>query len=184
MAQLTAHSDAAKQSSDHYEAQKKKLNTAFWSGENKYFVFSLNQAAQQSGPLTSLAAAPMWFHLLDDSKAEDTIDQLSDSDYETDWGVRLLSNKDKNYAPSGYHFGSVWPLFTGWASVGDYQYHRALGGYANLRANSALALDGSLGHTTEVLSGDDYAALEGSTSDQIWSAAMIVSPLLRGPSRA
>lgn len=180
LAQLTVHPEAAKQAADQYEAQKKKLNTAFWSNENKYFVFSLNQAGQQSGPLTSLAAAPMWFHLLDDQKAEDTIDQLSDSDYETDWGVRLLSNKDKNYGPSGYHFGSVWPLFTGWASVGDYQYHRKLGGYANLRANAALALDGSLGHTTEVLSGDDYTALEGGTSDQIWSAAMIVSPLLRG----
>jgi hypothetical protein len=64
--------------------------------------------------------------------------------------------------------------------VGEYRYHRALSGYSNLRANAMLALDGSLGHTTEVLSGDRYTALSGSTSDQIWSAAMVISPLLRG----
>jgi glycogen debranching enzyme len=180
LARATGNADAAKQCAERFKTQKEKLNVAFWSDESKYFAFSLNQAGQRSGPLTSLAEVPMWFHLLDEEKAEETIDQLSDAEYETDWGIRLLSAKDKNYGPSGYHFGSVWPLFTGWASVGDYQYHRALGGYANLRANAGLALDGSLGHTTEVLSGDNYTALEGGTSDQIWSAAMIVSPLLRG----
>jgi hypothetical protein len=74
----------------------------------------------------------------------------------------------------------VWPLFTGWASAGEYQYHRALPAYLNLRANALLALDGSLGHVTEVLSGDYYQPLSTSSPHQIWSAAMVVSPLLRG----
>ena len=41
-------------------------------------------------------------------------------------------------------------------------------------------LDGSLGHVTEVLSGDYYQPLSTSSPHQIWSAAMVVSPLLRG----
>jgi hypothetical protein len=49
-----------------------------------------------------------------------------------------------------------------------------------LRANALLALDGSLGHVTEVLSGDYYQPLSTSSPHQIWSAAMVVSPLLRG----
>src|SRR5262249_11984409 len=72
------------------------------------------------------------------------------------------------------------PLFTGWASVGEYRYHRALPAYLNLRANSLLALEGSLGHVTEVLSGDFYQPLSTSSPHQIWSAAMVVSPILRG----
>src|SRR4029077_1652254 len=84
------------------------------------------------------------------------------------------------YSAGGYHFGSVWPLFTGWASVGEYRYHRALPGFSNLKANSQLALDGSLGHVTEVLSGDYYQPLSTSSPHQIWSAAMVISPLLRG----
>jgi hypothetical protein len=43
-----------------------------------------------------------------------------------------------------------------------------------------LALDGSLGHVTEVLSGDSYQPLSTSSPHQIWSAAMVVSPILRG----
>src|SRR5439155_11899987 len=80
----------------------------------------------------------------------------------------------------GYHYGSVWPLFTGWASVGEYRYHRAFPAYSNLRSNALLALDGSLGHVAEVLSGDYYQPLSTNSPDQIWSAAMVISPLLRG----
>jgi hypothetical protein len=108
------------------------------------------------------------------------INQLSGADHETDWGMRIISSSNPLYNPGGYHFGSVWPLFTGWASVGEYRYHRALPAYLNLKANALLALDGSLGHVTEVLSGDYYQPLSTSSPHQIWSAAMVVSPLLRG----
>jgi hypothetical protein len=94
--------------------------------------------------------------------------------------MRIISEHDPKYNPGGYHFGSVWPLFTGWASVGEYRYHRALPAYSNLRANALLALDGSLGHVTEVLSGDYYQTLSTASPHQIWSAAMVVSPILRG----
>lgn len=180
LAVVAGRPDLAKARETESESEESKLNEKFWSPEKGYFVFSLNQTGQPTGPLTALATVPMWFGLLEEGKTETTIDRLSNAEYESDWGMRLVSTKDPDYGPSGYHFGSVWPLFTGWASVGEYQYHRALAGYSNLRANAMLALDGSLGHSTEVLSGNQYAALSGSTSDQIWSAAMVISPLLRG----
>jgi hypothetical protein len=122
----------------------------------------------------------MWFGLLDEEKAAATIAELAQPEHEADWGLRIISSRAAKYSAGGYHFGSVWPLFTGWASVGEYRYHRALPGYSNLRANSLLALDGSLGHVTEVLSGDYYQPLSTSSPQQIWSAAMVISPLLRG----
>jgi hypothetical protein len=94
--------------------------------------------------------------------------------------MRIISASSKSYDGSGYHFGSVWPLFTGWASVGEYKYHRSLPAYFNLRANALLASDGSLGHFTEVLSGDYYQSFSTSSPHQIWSAAMVISPILRG----
>jgi len=63
---------------------------------------------------------------------------------------------------------------------GEYRYHRALPAYPNLRANALLALDGSLSHVTEVLSGDYYQPLSTSSPHQIWSSAMVISPVLRG----
>jgi hypothetical protein len=94
--------------------------------------------------------------------------------------MRIISQNSKVYDGSGYHYGSVWPLFTGWASVGEYRYHRTFPAYANLRSNALLGLDGALGHFTEVLSGDYYQSFATSSPHQIWSSAMVVSPILRG----
>ena len=122
----------------------------------------------------------MWFGLLDEEKAAEMITQLSDSNHQADWGMRIISGRATRYSGGGYHYGSVWPLFTGWASVGEYRYHHEHPAYANLRANALLALDGSPGHVTEVLSGDYYQGLSTSSPHQIWSAAMVVAPVLRG----
>jgi hypothetical protein len=122
----------------------------------------------------------MWFGLTDESKSQQTIAELAKPEHQTDWGMRIISNRAAKYSGGGYHYGSVWPLFTGWASVAEYRYHRPQAAYDNLRANALLALDGSPGHVTEVLSGDYYQPLSTSSPHQIWSAAMVVSPMLRG----
>src|SRR6266567_1500182 len=120
------------------------------------------------------------FGLLDEAKAEAMISELAGPDHQTDWGMRIISDHSAKFSGGGYHYGSVWPLFTGWASVGEYRYHRALPAYENLRANALLTFDGSLGHVTGGLSGDYYQPLSTSSPHQIWSAAMVVSPILRG----
>jgi hypothetical protein len=122
----------------------------------------------------------MWFGLANDSNTDSTIVKLSSEDHQTDWGMRIISKQSKVYDGSGYHFGAVWPLFTGWASVAEYRYHRVFPAYANLRANALLGVDGALGHFTEVLSGDYYQSFATSSPHQIWSSAMVISPVLRG----
>jgi hypothetical protein len=122
----------------------------------------------------------MWFGLTDEDKSQQMISALAAHEHQTDWGMRIISNRAAKFSGGGYHYGSVWPLFTGWASVAEYRYHQAQPAYDNLRANALLALDGSPGHVTEVLSGDYYQPLATSSPHQIWSAAMVISPLLRG----
>jgi hypothetical protein len=129
---------------------------------------------------TVLATVPMWFGLTDQEKSQRTILELSKPEYQTDWGMRIISSRAPKYSGGGYHYGSVWPLFTGWASVAEYRYHRPQAAFDNLRANALLALDGSPGHVTEVLSGDYYQPLSTNSPHQIWSAAMVISPMLRG----
>ena len=163
-----------------FARQKAFLNQLFWSPEKRIFAFALDTSDRRVDTPSVLATVPMWFDLLEEKQASQTINTLADYDHAADWGMRIISSEDPKYDPSGYHFGSVWPLFTGWASVGEYKVHRATPGYANLQANAQLALDGSLGHVTEVLSGDNYVGLSTSSPHQIWSSAMVVSPLLRG----
>ena len=180
LARLTGKDDVGNELEQQFNRAKPVLNEMFWSPQNRLFSFAIDTNDKLVDVPTVLATVPMWFGLLDESKAESTLNVLSDFDHETDWGMRIISSQDRNYNPGGYHFGSVWPLFTGWASVGEYRYHRALPAYSNLRANALLATSGSLGHVTEVLSGDYFEPLSTSSPHQIWSAAMVVSSLLRG----
>ena len=163
-----------------FEQHQPLIEKAFWLPDKKRYAFALDRENKPVDELSVLATVPMWFGLLDEHNADATITQLADSDHQSDWGMRIISDRASRFSGGGYHFGSVWPLFTGWASVGEYRYHRALPAYENLRANALLALDGSLGHVTEVLSGDVYQPLSTSSPHQIWSAAMVVSPILRG----
>ena len=166
-----------KQESSHLE---EKLNLHFWLADKKRYAFAIDQSGTPVDEPSVLAMVPMWFGLLRDAQSQPMITELAGPEHQADWGMHIISTQSKLYSGGGYHFGSVWPLFTGWASVGEYRYHRPLPAYANLRANALLALDGALGHVTEVLSGDEYQGLSTSSPHQIWSAAMVVSPLLRG----
>jgi len=180
LAHLLAKEDVSKQLASEFDQKKSALDQAFWSPESKSYAFALNKENQRVNEPTVLTTVPMWFELSGAAHADDTISQLSSLDHQTDWGMRIISDKSKVYDGSGYHFGAVWPLFTGWASVAEYRYHRAFPAYLNLHANALLGLDGALGHFTEVLSGDYYQSFATSSPHQIWSSAMVVSPILRG----
>lgn len=129
---------------------------------------------------TVLPAVPMWWGVLDDERAQATIDHLGAGALATDWGTRILSDRSERYDPLSYHYGSVWPLFTGWAAMGAYRYGRPHVGYQALMANALLTHQDALGYVTELLSGDFNTAFGRSSHHQVWSEAMIVTPAVRG----
>ena len=180
LARFAGQTDSATALDNEFAKQWPLVNDSFWIADKKRFAFALDKNDKQVDEPTVLTTVPMWFGLPTDATAVPTIQQLAGADQQTDWGMRIISNHSAVFSGGGYHYGSVWPLFTGWASVAEYRYHQEFAAYENLRANALLALDGSLGHVTEVLSGDYYQPLATSSPHQIWSAAMVVSPLLKG----
>lgn len=180
LSRLTLKEAQAKPLDDEFVKQQKRLNEAFWSPAKGIFAFAMDREGKRVDLPTVLTTVPMWFGVTNEEKSQQTIAELSKPEHQADWGMRILSDRSLQYSAGGYHYGSVWPLFTGWASVAEYRYHKPQPAYANLRANALLALDGSPGHVTEVLSGDYYQPLSTSSPHQIWSAAMVVSPVLRG----
>jgi glycogen debranching enzyme len=180
LSRLTGKEAEAKSLTEEFAKEQKQLNEAFWSPEKKFFAFAVDRENKRVDEPTVLTTVPMWFGLTDEAKSQQTITELAKPEHKTDWGMRIISNRAPKYSGGGYHYGSVWPLFTGWASVAEYRYHRPQPAYDNLRANALLTLDGSPGHVTEVLSGDYYQPLSTSSPHQIWSAAMVISPMLRG----
>jgi glycogen debranching enzyme len=129
---------------------------------------------------TVLPAVPLWFGVAQDDRAQSEIDHLGSAAIATDWGARLLANSSALYDPLSYHYGSVWPLFTGWAAAGAYRYGRPHVGYQALMANALLTDVGALGDVTELLSGDFATPFGRSSHHQIWSEAMVVTPTVRG----
>jgi GH15 family glucan-1,4-alpha-glucosidase len=180
LARFAGQADSVAVLENEFAKQWPLVNDSFWIADKKRFAFALNKNDKQVDEPTVLTTVPMWFGLPSVETGISTIRQLADAEQQTDWGMRIISNRSAIFSGGGYHYGSVWPLFTGWASVAEYRYHQEFPAYENLRANALLALDGSLGHVTEVLSGDYYQPLATSSPHQIWSAAMVVSPLLKG----
>ncbi|MCY7345289.1 MAG: hypothetical protein LH614_03635 [Pyrinomonadaceae bacterium] len=129
---------------------------------------------------TVLPAVPLWWKTLSDERAQKQIDHLGSAKIATDWGARIIANDSRLYDPLSYHYGSVWGLFTGWQSVAAYNYGRPHIGYQALMANSLLTYSNALGYVTELLSGDFNAPFGRSSHHQVWSEAMVISPVMRG----
>jgi len=129
---------------------------------------------------TVLPAVPLWWRTMRDDRAQSQLDHLGSGFMATDWGARIISNQSRLYDPLSYHNGSVWPLFTGWASMGAYAYGRPHVGYQALMANALLTYTSSLGYVTELLSGDFNQPFGRSSHHQVWSEAMVVTPVVRG----
>ncbi len=180
LAHVLQKEDVARELEQTFDREGPILDKTFWSPDHRFYAYALDSDGHRIDIASVLTTVPMWFGLLNEEHARATIEELAGPDHQADWGMRILSSHNPKYDPSGYHFGSVWPLFTGWASVSEYNYHRPLPAFSNLRANALLALDGSLGHVAEVLSGDYHQTLSTASPNQLWSAAMVVSPVLTG----
>jgi glycogen debranching enzyme len=179
LARLTGDASAAALEQE-YQTKQKALNDVFWLAGAGAYAFALGLDGTPVSQPSVLATVPMWFGVTDLEKSQTMIQQLAREEHAPDWGMRIISARSPQFGPAGYHFGSVWPLFTGWASVGEYREHVPEPALANLRANAWLTLDGAGGVTTEVLSGASYSPLSTSSPHQIWSSAMVISPVLRG----
>ena len=129
---------------------------------------------------TALQGVPMWWGLTDDARSQQAITAYGSAGIATDWGARILTRESDLYDPLSYHNGSVWPLFTGWTSMGAYQYGRSHVGAQALYATALLTRQDALGYVTELLSGDYNAAFGRTSHHQIWSEAMVATPLVRG----
>jgi glycogen debranching enzyme len=144
------------------------------------YAFSYNGKDGTDATPTIFPSVAWWdgdFSLPD---SDTMVSRWANSHFSTDWGTRDLSDKVSFYDPISYHQGSVWPLFTGWVSVAEYRTGHPLAGYTHLMQNANLTYSQDLGDVTELLSGQFYQVLGRSTAHQLWSSAMVVSPVLRG----
>ncbi|MEA2174123.1 MAG: hypothetical protein QOD00_1715 [Blastocatellia bacterium] len=205
MAALMKDTSTASRARANAEATRAAMEQTYWLADRGFYAFSTrlpstetqtadpgpNRAVRQArmdelngarliDEDTVLPAVPLWWRTMQDERAQAQLDHLGSGRMATDWGARIISNESKLYDPLSYHYGSVWPLFTGWASMGAYRYGRPHIGYQALMANSLLTYSSALGYVTELLSGDFNAPFGRSSHHQVWSEAMVITPAMRG----
>ncbi len=157
-----------------------KLRTEYFNPDTRFYAFSRNADGTRDNTATIFPAVAWWTGRLSLADAGAMLDRWASAEFSTDWGTRDLSDRTPFYDPISYHQGSVWPLFTGWVSLAEYRAGRALSGYAHLMQNAELTWAQDPGAVTELLSGQFCHTLGRSTSHQIWSSAMVLSPAVRG----
>ena len=205
MADAVGDSELAGAARANAEHTRLAMENTYWIADRSYYAFATkrppseppkadpgpNRARRQArmeelskatiiDEDTVLPAVPLWWRTASDDRAQLEIDHLGSGQMATDWGSRIISDESKLYDPLSYHYGSVWPLFTGWASMGAYRYGRPHVGYQSLMANALLTYTNALGYVTELLSGDFNAPFGRSSHHQVWSEAMVVTPTVRG----
>ncbi|MFN2511911.1 MAG: amylo-alpha-1,6-glucosidase [Pyrinomonadaceae bacterium] len=205
MAEIVGDRTLATKARANAERTRVAMEQSFWLGDRGFYAFATKLPSEkppeaEPGPNlavrqarlnelsskriydedTVLPAVPLWFETMTAERAQSQIDHLGSGQMATDWGARIISNKSKLYDPLSYHYGSVWPLFTGWASMGAYRYGRPHVGYQALMATALLTYTSALGYVTELLSGDFNAPFGRSSHHQIWSEAMVITPAMRG----
>jgi glycogen debranching enzyme len=155
------------------------LKSSFRNDETGFYSFAKNRDGSFRSEKTVLPAVGMYFDCTDNDFSQRSLSEYASDRFSADWGVRIVSKDDVLYEPTGYHYGSIWPLFTGWTSLAEFHLHRPLQGYSHLLSNVRLFDQFSAGCVEEVLHGVRFQPA-GVCPHQAWSGTMILQPTIEG----
>jgi glycogen debranching enzyme len=120
-----------------------------------FYAFSRNADGTLDRTATAFPSVAWWDGTFALPHAEKMFERWASPEFSTDWGVRDVSRAESIYDPMSYHQGSVWPLYTGWTALAEYRDGRPL-------------------------SGEFFQPFGRSSSHQLWSSAMVLTPAIRG----
>ncbi len=158
----------------------KKIEAEYYDPAKQAYAFSRNADGTLDRTATVYPSIAWWNGGRGLDHADASLRRWDSHDFSTDWGLRDIAESDPFYDPISYHQGSVWPLFTGWATMADYRSGRPLAGYTHLMQTADQTGSQDLGAVTELLSGAFFQPFGRSTSHQLWSSSMVITPVLRG----
>ena len=180
LATATGHTEMAQQAALRASKIGAAIEKEYLLPGGGFYAFSRNANGSVDSSPTIFPSVASWDGSYKLQHAQPMFDRWAAPEFSTDWGTRDLSPTVSFFDPISYHQGTVWPLYTGWVAVSEYRNGRSLSGYAHLMQNADLTWAQDPGAVTELLSGQFFAPLGRSTSHQLWSSAMVISPVLRG----
>ena len=180
LSRATGHPDIAQQAEARAAKVGATMEKEYLLPGGGFYAFSRNADGSTDPSPTIFPAVASWDGTYRLQHAQPMFDRWAAREFSTDWGTRDLSPTVSFYDPISYHQGTVWPLYTGWVALSEYRNGRSLSAYAHLMQNADLTWAQDPGAVTELLSGQFFSPLGRSTSHQLWSSAMVISPVVRG----
>jgi hypothetical protein len=156
------------------------VESTYFESDKQFYAFSRNPDGSLDHTASIYPAVAWWDGTMSLQHSGSMMSRWASAEFSTDWGTRDISENTPFYDPISYHQGSVWPLFTGWVSLAEYRAGRPVSAYSHLMQNLNMTWSQDLGSVTELLSGEFFAPLGRSTAHQMWSSAMVLTPMLRG----
>ncbi len=180
LSRTSGHVELAQSASRRAARIANLIEEEYYQPSNNFYAFSWNADGSRDASPTIYPSVAWWNGSFKLAHPDGVLSRWASTEFSTDWGTRDLSPQVSFYDPISYHQGSVWPLFTGWVSLSEYRSGRSLSGYSHLMQNADLTWAEDLGSVTELLSGEYFRWLGRSSSHQLWSSAMVITPALRG----
>jgi glycogen debranching enzyme len=155
------------------------LNTDFWNPETEFLYQGKFIDNTYHPERTILTAIPIYFQQIEQLRSHKMTQVYAENNFSSDWGCRIVSADSPDFNPRGYHSGSVWPLFTGWAALAEYGQGKDVQGFTHIMNNLVVYRHWGLGFIEEVLNGETYEPA-GVCRHQCWSETMVIQPTIEG----
>ncbi|HSD64138.1 MAG TPA: GH116 family glycosyl hydrolase, partial [Ignavibacteriaceae bacterium] len=179
IASVLGYKKEAERYQKEFEIVQKIVNDNFWNPETNFYNCGLLPDNTYNTQKTALASVPAYFGLISPQRAYSILDAFATDGFTADWGVRIISEDNPLFNPRGYHYGSIWPLFTGWTALAEYTYGNYIQGFNHLMDNLNVYKSFAQGYVEEVLNGEQYMP-SGVCPHQCWSETMVLQPILEG----
>ncbi len=179
MASLLGKKDLASRYGQDAATVKKKVDTDFWNDTTQCYNYGKLIDGSYNPEPTVLPAPVEYFGWLSDEKVLPGLARYATDAFTADWGVRIVGSGSPLFNPTGYHYGSVWPLFTGWTALAEYEYGRSDQAFAHMLGTMDIKNHWALGFVQEVMNGAVYKP-SGVCPHQCWSETNILHPGIHG----
>jgi len=133
----TARNDhaAATQLTAKAELLRQRFEAQFWDDDLGMYALALDGDKRPCRVRTSNAAQVLFTGIAAPDRAARMVAILAGSEFQSGWGIRTVSEREKRYNPASYHNGSIWPHDNSLVALGLARY-----GYSE----QAASLTGSL----------------------------------------
>jgi glycogen debranching enzyme len=180
LAVASGHNDSVDRARIAGRQAQAAIKERYWDEEQHFWITGYTRSGSALADHSLSPVAVLDGDLFSDQQTALLLDQLSSSEFETDWGTRGRASNATSYDANSYASGSVWATGTARTAEVLWWTHRPATAFPIWRSLISWSSLDSLGHMHEALAGDFYHEERESVPEQTWSSAAFLTSFVNG----